>query len=130
MCGGIPTTVDLTRCDLPALTISAQRQIAKMFGSDLFTSPAFEMLLDLYVNEDRRPRSITSLTTASSASERNSQRIIYRMVQRGLLTHFRDGNDGRRIIVELAPQAVWALDGFFEYLLDGLAKLGSQRETR
>ena len=63
----IMTTVN--RCSMIGLTEQVQRLRADEFGRELFTIPAFEMLLDLYKGRSAQPRSLTSLTGASSASE-------------------------------------------------------------
>lgn len=99
------------------LASKAQQLKLSQFGKDLVSAPAFEMLLDLYMRADPLPCSLTALTAASSASERNSLRIIHRMVERGLLLRYRDPSDGRRMIVELTPEAIMALDSFFDHLV-------------
>lgn len=109
------------RCVMISLAARAHRLISHQFGRDLFSMPALDMLLDLYMRKDRQPRSLTSLCAASDASERNCQRIIHRMVERGLLLHSRDPFDGRRINVELAPEAIERLNGFFDRLVDLLS---------
>ncbi|GLJ00214.1 hypothetical protein Sbs19_40310 [Sphingobium sp. BS19] len=116
----ITTTVD--RCLMVGFTEHVQRLRANEFGRDLFGIPAFEMLLDLYMNRGGRPRSLTSLTAASSASERNSQRIVHRMARRGLVDLQRDPSDGRRIIVQLSPEACELLDRFFDQMVQLVAR--------
>src|SRR3546814_6880709 len=75
------------------LTEQVQRLRADEFGKELFTIPAFEMLLDLYTRRSVQPRSLTSLTGASSASERNSQRIVHRLAERGFVDLHRDPSE-------------------------------------
>lgn len=99
------------------LSAIAQQLLTHSFGRELFSTPALEMLLDLYMRPHPQPRSLTGLTAASSASERNSLRIIHRMVEHGLLARYRDVSDGRRVIVELTPKAIAALDSFFDELV-------------
>ncbi|WP_293977531.1 hypothetical protein [Sphingomonas sp.] len=100
------------------LTEEVQRLRAVEFGKELFTIPAFEMLLDLYSGRNVQPRSLTSLTGASSASERNSQRIVHRLAERGFVDLYRDPSDGRRIIVELKEETTAMLDRFFDRLVE------------
>src|SRR3546814_1690765 len=78
-------TTAVSRCSMIGLTEQVQRMRADEFGKELFTIPAFEMLLDLYTRRSVQPRSLTSLTGASSASERNSQRIVHRLAERGFV---------------------------------------------
>src|SRR3546814_1098316 len=97
-------TTTVSRCSRSGITEQVQRLRADEFGKELFTIPAFEMLLDLYTRRSVQPRSLTSLTGASSASERNSQRIVHRLAERGFVDLHRDPSDGRRIIVELRKE--------------------------
>lgn len=116
----ITTTID--RCLMVGFTEHVQRLRANEFGRDLFGIPAFEMLLDLYMHQSGRPRSLTALTGASSASERNSQRIVHRMARRGLVDLQRDPSDGRRIIVQLRPETLELLDRFFDEMVQLVAR--------
>lgn len=118
------STIALDRITMTNLTSKAHHLLMLRFGKDLFSAPAFEMLLDLYLRP--RPRSLTAVTAASSQSERNAQRIIHRMVEDGLMQCTRDPTDGRRKIVELTPEAIEKLDSFFDQLV-GLAQ---QNPTR
>jgi len=122
-------TATINRCGMVDLTEQVQRLRADEFGRDLFTIPAFEMLLDLYICRDRQPRSLTALTAASSASERNSQRIVHRMAERGLVALRRDPNDGRRIIVELESETGELLDRFFDRLVELVAVLPARKQS-
>ncbi len=108
----------LTRCSMIEMTEQLQRLRADEFGKELFTIPAFEMLLDLYTHRSAHPRSLTSLTGTSSASERNSQRIVHRLAERGFVDLHRDPSDGRRIIVELREETIKMLDRFFDRMVE------------
>ncbi|AOH85803.1 hypothetical protein AWL63_19465 [Sphingomonas panacis] len=112
----IATTI--TRCSMIELTEQLQRLRADEFGKELFTIPAFEMLLDLYTHRSIHPRSLTSLTGTSSASERNSQRIVHRLAERGFVDLHRDPSDGRRIIVQLREETRAMLDRFFDRMVE------------
>jgi len=123
MIEGRRITTTVSRCSMIGLTEQVQRLRADEFGKELFTIPAFEMLLDLYTRRSVQPRSLTSLTGASSASERNSQRIVHRLAERGFVDLHRDPSDGRRIIVELREETSEMLDRFFDRLVDMVADL-------
>ncbi|QJU58449.1 winged helix-turn-helix transcriptional regulator [Sphingomonas sp. AP4-R1] len=129
MMHGPPIIANVSRCSVVDLTEQVQRLRADEFGRDLFTMPAFEMLLDLYTCKSRQPRSLTALTGASSASERNSQRIVHRMAERGLVNLRRDPNDGRRILVELEPEATELLDRFFDRMVELFAVLPTREPS-
>lgn len=117
MMEGPRITTTVNRCSMVVLAAEVQRIRANEFGRDLFTIPAFEMLLDLYTRPGSQPRSLTSLTAASSASERNSQRIVHRLAARGMVEMRRDPADGRRILVDLTVQAAQMLDRFFDRIV-------------
>lgn len=121
MMEGPRITTTVNRCSMVDFTEQVQRLRADEFGRELFTIPAFEMLLDLYICKSRQPRSLTALTGASSTSERNSQRIVHRLAQRELVTLRRDPSDGRRILVDLEPAARELLDRFFDRLVELVA---------
>lgn len=112
------------------LAAEVQRIRADEFGRDLFTIPAFEMLLDLYTRPACQLRSLTSLTAASSASERNSQRIVHRLAARGMVELRRDPADGRRILVDLTMQAAQMLDRFFDQMVLLAGELPLHGNTR
>ncbi|WP_454888554.1 hypothetical protein [Sphingobium indicum] len=129
MMEGSRITATVNRCSMVDFAEQVQRLRADEFGRDLFTIPAFEMLLDLYTCRSRQPRSLTALTAASSASERNSQRIVHRLAQRGLVKLRRDPNDGRRILVELEPAARELLDRFFDRLVELVAVPPARKQS-
>jgi DNA-binding MarR family transcriptional regulator len=108
----------LDRRAVICLTYRAQRVIGRNLGRDLYSTPAWDMLLDLYIREERRPMSLTSLSGASPAPSRTSLREIDRLVDRGLLIRSRDEDDGRRINAELAPAAIALLDALFDELVE------------
>lgn len=117
------------RCSMICLAERVQRLRTDEFGKELFTMPAFEMLLELYAHRSRQPRSLTALTAVSSASERNSQRIVHRMAQRELVALSRDPSDGRRILVELTPQTIEMLDRFFDRIVTLVADLPMHNQS-
>lgn len=123
MIEGRRITTTVSRCSMIGLTEQVQRLRADEFGRELFTIPAFEMLLELYTRKSVQPRSLTSLTGTSSASERNSQRIVHRLAARGFVELYRDPSDGRRIIVELKEETAAMLDRFFDRLVDMAGEL-------
>ena len=130
MIEGQRITTTVSRCSMIGLTEQVQRLRADEFGKDLFTIPAFEMLLDLYTRRSVHPRSLTSLTGASIASERNSQRIVHRLAERGFVDLHRDPSDGRRIIVELREETNEMLDRFFDRLVEMAADMPMHRRPQ
>lgn len=87
--------------------------IGGQLGQDLYSAPAWDMLLDLYLRDARKPISLTSLCGASSAAPRTGLYTINRMVKRGLLVRSPDPDDGRRIHVRLSEDTAAMLDACF-----------------
>jgi DNA-binding MarR family transcriptional regulator len=94
--------------------------LGERLGHHFYSVPALDMLLDLYLIGNRRPRSLSSLCGASPAPVRTALRTINRMVDGGLLERRPDLSDGRRTNVELTSTAVSLLDGLFEELAKAL----------
>ena len=111
----------LDRRVMGRLAHRAQRLMSDRLGRDLYSTPAWDMLLDLYLREERSPMSLTSLSGASLAPSRTGFRAIDRLVHHKLLIRTRDEDDGRRINVELSPAAIDLLDQLFDDLANLLA---------
>jgi len=115
--GHSPAAPALDRKTVARLTVRLYRLIGDRLGRDLFSPPAFDMLLDLYIREDHRPLSLTGLCGAAAVPERTALFTIGRLVERNLLTRHPDPRDGRRVNVELSAGAVRMLDSCFDDVL-------------
>jgi DNA-binding MarR family transcriptional regulator len=113
----------LNRRGMIALIAEAHRSIGQRLGPDLHVTPALDMLLDLYSNDQRRPMSLTSLCLASSIPERTALRTIDALVKRNLLIRTPDTRDRRRTNIRLSPRAVRLLNGYFDDLLGHLRRV-------
>jgi hypothetical protein len=83
-----------------------RQQRVQYFGSDLFSEPAWDMLLDLFMARVRGARiSTTSLCIAGSAPFATGQRWIRQLEDHGLLRRFRAADDSRLRLVEITPKA-------------------------
>ncbi|MBO9724148.1 MAG: winged helix DNA-binding protein [Novosphingobium sp.] len=96
------------------LAQSGLELLVSELGLALFRQPALEMLFDLYNKPQEEPRYLTALCGVSSTSERNSQRIVHRMEEHGLVTTESDLEDGRRTIVSLTPLGRRAIERFLD----------------
>lgn len=84
-----------------------------IFQSDLFSDPAWEMLLDLAVAEATgRPISVTSLCIASGAPTTTALRRIDELREAGLIERRADPADRRRILVELTETGRRRMESF------------------
>lgn len=81
------------------------------FPKDVFGEPAWDILLDLFINARRnRPVSITSLCIASSAPATTALRYISLLEKRGLIRRTPAQHDRRVSYVELTEAARQAME--------------------
>lgn len=83
--------------------LRVRRLRGQHLGADLFADPAWDMLLDLFVQRRRGHRvSVTSLCIASQVPSTTALRWISIIVDRGLAQRETDTTDGRRIFIGLS----------------------------
>lgn len=124
MGGYVPSIrTSLNRHSMIGLIVHAHRSLGERLGRDLYVTPAWDMLLDLYASDRRRPISLTSLCLAAPIPERTALRTIDALVQRNLLIRTRDLRDRRRTNVRLSPRAVRLLNVYFDDLLTQLRRV-------
>lgn len=94
--------------------IRARRLRARYFPEDLFADPAWDMLLDLLQAEIAHLRvPVSSLCIAAAVPATTALRWLKAMVARGIFIRRADPHDGRRVFVELAPEASQAMRRYF-----------------
>jgi DNA-binding MarR family transcriptional regulator len=104
-----PLSADIVRS-----VIRARRLRARYFREDLFADPAWDMLLDLLQAEIAQLRvPVSSLCIAASVPATTALRWLKAMVSQGIFIRHADPHDGRRVFVELAPEASQALRRYF-----------------
>jgi DNA-binding MarR family transcriptional regulator len=97
--------------------IRARRLRSRYFQEELFADPAWDMLLDLLQAEISHLRvPVSSLCIAAAVPATTALRWLKTMVQQGLFIRRADPHDGRRVFVELAPEASRALRNYFAEL--------------
>jgi DNA-binding MarR family transcriptional regulator len=111
------TLQPLSKVCAARIFLKVHRAVAASLGRDLFSSPALEMMLDLYTREEHRPVSLKTLCGAASAPPRTALFTINRLVARRLLSRQPDPTDGRRTNVELTAAGYRLLDECFEEIL-------------
>jgi DNA-binding MarR family transcriptional regulator len=120
--GGPPRSPEpVPASDVPPLSaetvrsvIRARRLRARYFREELFADPAWDMLLDLLQAEIAQLRvPVSSLCIAASVPATTALRWLKTMVGQGLFVRRADPHDGRRVFVELAPDASQALRRYF-----------------
>ena len=94
--------------------IRARRLRARYFSDELFADPAWDMLLDLLQAEISKLRvPVSSLCIAAAVPATTALRWLKTRTQQGIFVRRADPHDGRRVFVELAPQASHALRRYF-----------------
>lgn len=94
--------------------IRARRLRSRFFPEELFADPAWDMLLDLLQAEIAQLRvPVSSLCIAAAVPATTALRWLKAMTEQGLFLRRADPHDGRRVFVELAPQASQALRRYF-----------------
>ena len=107
--------------DIPPLSVETVRNIirarrlrSRYFAEDLFADPAWDMLLDLLQAEISQPRvPVSSLCIAAAVPATTALRWLKTMVSKGVFIRRADPHDGRRVFVELTPEASQALRRYF-----------------
>jgi len=94
--------------------IRARRLRSRFFAEDLFADPAWDMLLDLLQAEIAQLRvPVSSLCIAAAVPATTALRWLKTLTEQGLFVRRADPHDGRRVFVELAPEASHALRRYF-----------------
>lgn len=95
--------------------IIANRQArARFFDAELFSDPAWDMLLDLTAaHAEHRRVSVTSLCIAAGVPATTALRWVRQMVDSGIFVRIADSTDKRRAFVALSEGTVDAMAGYF-----------------
>jgi DNA-binding MarR family transcriptional regulator len=102
------------QADTVRAMIRARRLRSRYFPEDLFADPAWDMLLDLLQAEIAQLRTpVSSLCIAAAVPATTALRWLKTLVQQGVFVRRADPHDGRRVFVELAPEASSALRRYF-----------------
>ena len=120
--GQIPVEKPEPAGDAPPVSLESVRQVirarrmrARYFDEELFADPAWDMMLDLLQAEIAQHRvPVSSLCIAAAVPATTALRWIKSMTDAGLFKRRADPHDGRRVFVELAPQASEALRRYFK----------------
>ena len=93
----------------------AQRQArSKFFDAELFSDPAWDMLLDLTAAHAEQARvSVTSLCIAAGVPATTALRWIKQMVDSGLFERIDDASDRRRAFIALSERSLDAMTRYF-----------------
>lgn len=108
--------------------ISIRRNRDAIFGSSLFADPAWDMLLDLYVNYVRNKSvSVTSLCLASEVPTTTALRWITVLEGSGLIRRLADPNDRRRSYILLTETGIEKMEAALTKSRSSESRLGLGR---
>ena len=100
--------------DVVRSVIRARRLRERYFQADLFADPAWDMLLDLLQAEIAQLRvPVSSLCIAAAVPATTALRWLKTMTDQGIFRRRADPHDGRRVFVELSPEASIAMRCYF-----------------
>lgn len=100
--------------DVVRSVIRARRLRNRYFQDDLFADPAWDMLLDLLQAEIAQLRvPVSSLCIAAAVPATTALRWLKTMTDQGIFRRRADPHDGRRVFVELSPDASVAMRRYF-----------------
>jgi DNA-binding MarR family transcriptional regulator len=81
------------------------------FGVSLFSDPAWDILLDIYINTNKNIGiSVSNACLSSSAPNTTALRYITDMVNRGVIERTAHPNDRRVFLINLSAKAVKIMD--------------------
>jgi DNA-binding MarR family transcriptional regulator len=124
-CGADMLPRELTFTDEKLATIAssiyrARRRRTKLFDKNMFSEPAWDMLLDLFINGVRGLRvSSTSLCHAADVPVPTGLRWIILLENKGLLRRQPGPHDGRVAFLEISDRGTELMR---KYVLDGVTK--------
>jgi len=94
------------RRDFARRVLRVRQQRNAILGADSFRDPAWDMLLDLYVQDSGSAGTmISALCIASGVPQTTALRYIYRLAQLGLVNITDHPTDQRRTMVSLSDDA-------------------------
>lgn len=100
--------------------IRARRLRDSFFRSDLFSDPAWDMLLDLMAARVERQRvAVSSLCIAAAVPPTTALRWINGLCEQGLFVRIADPEDGRRVFIELSEDAAARMEAYLRSVQRG-----------
>ena len=94
--------------------IESRRRRERILGGNLFSDPAWDMLLELYAAQLRDEKlTVTSLCIASGVPSSTALRWISVLERTGLITQQDDPADSLRLLVGLSPEGLTRMSAFF-----------------
>ena len=116
---GSPATISLPHPDVLRAEIAKRDKRTAVFGSDLFSDPAWDMILELALATLLHRRvAVKALCIASRVPPTTALRHISVLVEKGIFRRKSDECDGRRSFVYLSDEAIKLVARYFAASLD------------
>lgn len=135
--GGYGADIDTppTNCDeRPTLLIIALGWVAgrrardQVFEGSLFLNPAWDILLDIYINHAQgRKECVSNVCVASSAPATTVSRWIGLLERKGLIERASDPQDKRRTLLSLSAEGLRRMEQALLASAESNARLGLGR---
>ncbi len=97
--------------------IVARRRLLRrqLLGApDLFGEPAWDMLLDLFIQQcEGKLLPMSSLCLSADIPNSSAMKLIQRLCDAGLLERLPDHRDGRRSLIKISPDTEHRLRAYF-----------------
>lgn len=105
---------------------AARRRRDKLFDADLFAEPAWDMLLDLFIQRHHeRPVSVHSLCIAAAVPQTTALRWIGKLAEKGLIDRQNCTHDNRVIHIMLSEAGLDVMRRYLTGQLGGSGPAGS-----
>lgn len=105
--------------ELAAWLFMARRLREEVLGADLFSDPAWDIILDVYAASARGQKvQISSLSPMSGVPSSTARRWAHKLIARGLLERERDARDNRLTFVRLSQEGQARVRSFIARLID------------
>lgn len=120
-----PSSATDERLTMAVDWMRARDERDRVFGADLFFDPAWNMLLDLYVNERRGAVvSVSSLCIAARVPSTTALRWLTMLEKRGLIGRRADDYDRRRSFLFLTEEGRGKIEATLDRASDTRSKSG------
>jgi hypothetical protein len=92
--------------DLAHRLLAERARRAQYFATDIFAEAGWNIMLDLYIARHRQRRvTVSDACLGSGAPHATANRWLQKLVEAGLVVRDSDKTDGRRVFVDLTPDA-------------------------
>jgi DNA-binding MarR family transcriptional regulator len=98
-------------------SLNDRRRRARQFGSGMFGEPGWDMLLILYLEQDRKRLTVSALTDGSGIAATTALRWLGYLQSQGLVFRREHPTDARAAFVELSDKGVEAMNSYFSETL-------------